>query len=270
MKDIFTALTYKDFLNQQLDLASQTTKGAKSALATAMACQTSYLSQVLHGDAHLSLEQAEKLAQHYALNASETEYLYLLIQHDRAGTSGLRLHFNRKMEQIHKDRLNLKNRVQASEEISKEEQSTYYSAWIYAAIHVILTIPEFRTLHEIAKKLNLSLEVTKNALDFLVNSGLAVKKKNEFHPSKKRMHLGHDSSMIIRHHTNWRLNSLQSLESKPQTTTDLHYSSVVSLSKADVIVIREKLLQEIQNTKNVIKKSDEEELFAFHVDFYGL
>lgn len=270
MESIFTAKNYKEFLNQQLEQASQTTKGAKSALAAAMACQTSYLSQVLHGEAHLSLEQAEKLAAHFGLNANETEFLYLLIQHDRAGTLGLRQHFSRKMDQIHRDRLSLKNRVQPNEEISKEDQSTYYSSWIYATIHVLLTIPEFRTPQEIAKKLKLSYEITRNALEFLVSSGLVVKKKNEFHPSKKRMHIGHDSSMVIRHHTNWRLHALQSLESKPHTITDLHYSSVVSISKTDASRIHEKLLREIQNAKNVIKDSPEEELFAFHLDFYEL
>ena len=51
---------------------------------------------------------------------------------------------------------------------------------------------------------------------------------------------------------------------------DLHYSTVVTLSEQDFRKIKESLLQTIEEARETIRKSPEEKLCSFCVDFYEL
>lgn len=51
-------------------------------------------------------------------------------------------------------------------------------------------------------------------------------------------------------------------------TNDLFYSSVVTLSKADITKIKSKLVQWITETKSIIRESKEEEVYSFNLDFF--
>ena len=64
-----------------------------------------------------------------------------------------------------------------------ETQIKYYSHWSIAAIHVLLTIPEFRTRAAIAAKLNLSTTDINAGLDFLKDqlADLNTRKKLQSH-----------------------------------------------------------------------------------------
>ena len=59
---------------------------------------------------------------------------------------------------------------------------------------------------------------------------------------------------------------MRSLEQ--QNDSDLHYSSVVSISHDDVLKIKADLIKQIENTKAVVKASPEEELCCFALDFF--
>lgn len=88
----------------------------------------------------------------------------------------------------------------------------------------------------------------------------------DYTTGQARLYLPGDSSLISRHHANWRIHALQSLFAA--NSEDLHYSSVVTLSREDGARIREQLIQAIQKAKEIIKDSPEEDLFGFHMDFY--
>jgi hypothetical protein len=51
---------------------------------------------------------------------------------------------------------------------------------------------------------------------------------------------------------------------------DLHYSMVVSLSRHDVVRIKERILEEIKENQAIIKNSKEEELYAYTIDFFSM
>ncbi len=51
---------------------------------------------------------------------------------------------------------------------------------------------------------------------------------------------------------------------------NLHYSSVISLSKQDVQQIREILIKTIERIKPIIQRSPEETLYGFSMDFFGM
>jgi hypothetical protein len=61
---------------------------------------------------------------------------------------------------------------------------------------------------------------------------------------------------------NWTLNETKS--------TDIHYSTVSSLSIDDVEKIKSKFVQAIQDYVQTIGPSKEEALYNFNLDFYSL
>ncbi|MBC7371681.1 MAG: DUF4423 domain-containing protein [Bdellovibrionaceae bacterium] len=64
------------------------------------------------------------------------------------------------------------------------------------------------------------------------------------------------------------MDSIRSLE-KDQAQ-NLHYSSVVSISKKDVANIQEKLIEVLAEIKPIIRKSKEEDIYSLSMDFFSL
>lgn len=266
-KNVFEFKAYKDYLRARTGVKG-TRKGIKSALARLMNCQPTYLSQVLHAHAHLSLEQAEKINTYFEHTKEEGSYFLLLVQKDRAGTHTLTQHFQEQIDEILQRRMVLTHRLSKEKTLSAADQSIYYSSWVFAAVHISLTIPELRTREAISNHLHLPIRKVTEVLDFLVSIGLAKVENNSFLPGASIVRLGSDSHNIIKHHTNWRNQAVESLDR--DRTSDLHYSAVVSLSKEDVLKVKSILIETTQSSLKVIKDSAEEELFVLNMDFFTL
>ena len=101
----FDYTEYKPFLTAWILAQPHKGHGSKAAMARAAACQTAYISQVVLGSAHLSAEQAEKLAHFFKFSEEETGYFILLVQKDRAGTESLRKHCLRQISKSTKSTL---------------------------------------------------------------------------------------------------------------------------------------------------------------------
>lgn len=267
-KTIFEYTDYKPYLNDLFDEKSQETKGYKSKVSAAIGIQLSYLSQVLHRNVHLSLEQAEALNTELGHSHQEAEYFLLLVQHARAGTKNLRERLQQQIKALQEKRFVLKNRVAGTKELSSEDQMTYYSRWIYAALHMAVAVPELNTRDKIAQYLGLDASVAAEALEFLVSKDLVRQEGSTYSIGEARLFLGADSPMIRQHHTNWRMQSLQALE-RP-LHEQLHFSTVVTLSRDDFNKIRENLIRNINEARAVIRESKEEEVAALNLDFFLL
>jgi len=267
-KTIFDFKDYKQYLRERIASYPKKGRGMRSALATAIRCQPAYLSQVLNGNADISLDQADAINTFLGHNKEEGRFCLLLVQAARAASHSLKQHLREQMQEVIDSRLVLKNRLNIKQTLSLENQATYYSAWYYAAIHVILTIPELQTRDAIAKHLNLPLVKVTQVLDFLESVNLAQKHRDRYTVGEARLHLGHDSSLISKHHANWRLKSLQSLEK--DSSADLHYSSVVTISREDTLAIKGELIKTIEGLKKTIRASNSESIHCLSLDFFEL
>lgn len=266
-KAVFEFQHYKAYLKEKAG-GPRTKTGAKTALAKAIGCQTTYLSQVLHANAHLSLEQAERVNEFYGHSKEEGLFFFLLLQKDRAGTRTLAAHFQEQMDEILRRRLVLTKRLGEKTQLSPESQSVYYSSWVYAAAHIALTIPELRTREALAAFLQLPIKKVTEVLEFLASVGLAVPNGAHFEVGESHIRIGNDSHNIIKHHSNWRTRALEALDR--ERLEDLHYSGVVSLAREDLRRIKEILLDAVKTTQAVVKDSKEEELCAIAIDFFSL
>lgn len=261
---------YSDYKLYILALEEQSRsfqRGFRRRLAEAIGCQSAFVTQILGGSAHLSLEQGLKAAQHFGLTARELKYFMLQIEHARAGTEDLRLYFARALEDLRREILDLRHNVVAHE-LSEEGKLTYYSHWSFAAIHILVTIPRFQKIEAVAEALGLREEEAQVALRFLVDTGLVTNENGRLVPGQTHLHLGSDSRMIRHLHTQWRLRALESLHRVRED--DVHYSTVSSLSRADIQVLKARMVEWIRAYTETIRPSPEEELCAFSLDFYRL
>ncbi len=268
-KDLFSYFDYREFLKGWILSQPKKGRGQRAAIAAAIKSPVSHISQVLSGVSHLSFEQAEEVNEYLGHNEDESEYFLLLVQLVRAGTPKLKKRIESQVQKIQSKRLVLKDRLKVKKTVSSEDQALFYSSWHYAAVHILITIKQYQTKEAIAKYLKVSSRKISEVLGVLVKLGLAEAENGRYTASVARFHLGSDSPMISKHHANWRLQAIQSLD-KENFFEDLHYSSVVSISNNDTIKIKNLLVKSIENAKLLISDSPEEELHSLCLDFFKI
>lgn len=268
-KGIWTFKDYKEFIDHALEMNPSL---SKSGLAKATTCQSAYISQVLRGTAHFSLEQAMKAAQYLELTTDEQDYFLTVLQYNRAGTTELKNYFKSKMDEISKSHLTLSKRLKTKHTLSIAEQSYYYTSWINAAVHLMVIMPQVKDLSDLARLLNVPLEKVKKSLEFLLKTGLVEKTKTGYKSGNSYIHLSPDSPLLPHMHMNTRqlvMEKLQRFEAQ-DLKDNLIYSSTITLSQKDFDKIKEVLIGTIQEIKSVIRTSEEEVLGVFNVDFISI
>lgn len=264
---IFDYRSYKPYL-LAICGGKKIRRGAKAQLAAAAQCQATYISQVLHGKAQLSPEQAERISRFLQHPKAEAQFFMLLLQKDRAGTNELRDFYVTQIEEQIVQRMNVVNRLGANNVLTEQQKAIFYSSWDYLAIHMALTIPELRTREALSHYFHLSVERVDKVLEFLVSCGLASQNKNKFETGVQVIRLGKESPHILQHHSHWRHQSIESLVR--ETERDLHYSAAVTLSKEDVLKLKERILDQIKENIGVIRESPAETVYVFNLDFFCL
>jgi plasmid maintenance system antidote protein VapI len=255
---------YRRFLKDAL-LGQNSARGRQSELARYLACQSSFVSQVLTNRAHLSLEHAPKVARYFGLAFEEEEFFLLLLQQGRAGTKELEQFFGKQIAARLKDRQLVKERIKIKDKISAEDEAIYYSMWYYGAIHILAAFPDVNDVDAIVAKLQLPRAIVVEAVEFLLHCGLVVRGKNGLDIGKARIHLGSDSPLVARHHLNWREQLKSYIERREGD--NLHYSGLIGITKKDAAKLRAMLLDFVENTEGVIKNSDAEAPFLLCLDF---
>jgi uncharacterized protein (TIGR02147 family) len=269
MTDLYRYNDYKTFLNEKLDDLDQGGRGARARMSRAIHCQTAYTAQVLRGHSHFGLEQGEAINDFLGHTDDEGHFFLLLLQAAKAGTPKLKSRFQKQIHEIQKNRRLLKNQLESRDELPEADQAIYYSSWLFGAVHALVSIPAFQTASQISARLGVEIRRVNEILEFLVRSQILDRNENgEIKIGKRQIHLGADSALIVRHHLNWRLQSMQAIEKDPKE--GLHYSSVVSISKKDFDDIQHRLVEMLKEVKSKIKHSAEEELGSLCLDFYRI
>jgi uncharacterized protein (TIGR02147 family) len=265
---VFEYRDYKKYLNAALSTGGAS-RGSRSRLAEALRCQTAFISHVLNGNSHFSLEHAVVISRFLNHTQDESKYFVLLVSLGRAGSKELEEHFKAQIDEMQKKRAQIKERIAVDRALTAEAQIRYYSAWYYSAIHVATSIPALQTRDALASALSLAPSLVNECLEFLTEHGLVAAKNNKYEIGPVRMHLGADSPMISRLHANWRLQAMQSME-RPVTrnASDLHYSTVLTISHDDAKRVREALLRAVDETEKIFRPSPEEVVYCVGMDWF--
>jgi uncharacterized protein (TIGR02147 family) len=266
MKKCFEFDDYKVFLAEVEASRAQVQRGFRTKLAEGLGVQNAYVSKVLNGEAHFSLEQGVRLCEFLGLDGDERQYLIWLLEHARAGTKELKNFFRSLLNELREKHLNIKKRVGNAAALSAESQATYYSQWYYGAIHALVSVPGFDSVESLGRALGLDRKKIEEAVLFLVDCGMLDQKKGGLVTGATQIHLDRSSPNISKHHTNWRMRAIESLSSGDEF--DIHYSAISSLSKADVEKIRAMVVKSVQEYVETVRPSKEETLYSFTMDFF--
>lgn len=90
---------YRILLRRKLDDQG---RGSRDRLSRFAKMQPAYLSMVLSGKHHFSLEQAERVAEFFEMKSAEKDFFLILVQIVRAGSDELREYFKLKLEELSK------------------------------------------------------------------------------------------------------------------------------------------------------------------------
>lgn len=266
-RSVFDFEDYKLFLRSRFPSVGQG-RGMRTQLAESLGCQLAFISKVLNSEAHFSLEHAMRISEFLSLPSEDANYFLLLVSLGRSGSKALEQHYRRQVRLLLEKRAEIAQRVKAKQSLALEDQVIYYSSWVYGAIHVLVSIPEYQTKSALAKRLNVPLKQLTEQLDFLVSKGILAERNGCYSVGNARLHLDRQSPLIGEHHTQWRIRAIHSLNRKAET--ELHYSAALSLSREDVREIREVLLKTIERSEKIMRPSKEETAFGLLVDFFEI
>jgi hypothetical protein len=107
-----------------------------------------------------------------------------------------------------------------------------------------------------------------SALIFLTKTGIIEELKGKLKAGVTQVHLNRESPLIKQHLTNWRMAAVASLSNNSKT--DVHYSTVSTLSKSDADYLRSEMVKFIESYLETIKPSKEETMYGLNLDFYSL
>jgi uncharacterized protein (TIGR02147 family) len=263
--NIFDYTVYREFLQALSRAKGQ--RGLQASLARAAGCQASYFSQVLNGRTHLTEDQALGIATHLEFSNVETEYLLLLLRHEKAGTQKLKEYLKNSIERVRKAQTDLSQRVKAEQiQIAEEELGKYLSSWIYAAVHMLTSSMDYQTPEKISARLALPLPKVKEALNFLKKLNFVDFSESRWKYKGGNMHVAKDSPWQASLQTQHRQLALRSISVNPEEA--MHYSSVFTISAKEKEEIKKLIGQFIQSSHSLIGKSGTEDLTCLCIDLF--
>ena len=164
-------------------------------------------------------------------------------------------------------RNNLKERFAETKPVLSEQQTLeFFSLWHISALQIAATIPHLQYRKKLQEALGISNETFKDSIEYLLKVGLIREEGNSLKPGPTKIFIGKDSQALKVHHANWRQRAIGSLDGPYHS--DLHFTSVFSLSKKDANLIKERIISEVAEIRQIVKTSPEEELHTFTIDFF--
>jgi uncharacterized protein (TIGR02147 family) len=266
LPNIFAYDNYQVFLADVVAKNRQH-RGFLTKMAAAARCQKSHLSRMLTSNQHLTLEHVTELARFFSFDESETDYFLNLVLLNKAGTKNLEMFFKRRLKDLRRKKRGEVSRAFSEDHLPKTlVEQKYYRSWIWGAIHIATDVETLNTAEEIASRLALPVDVVNNVLNELQSFGLVAKDHQGWKIKSGSIHLNDESTMIEKHHFNWRFKALEDLN-KP-SSDGLHYSVVQSCSVATYEKIKRLLTIELKEISSLVRDSKAEEIVCLNIDAF--
>lgn len=265
--NVFSFNTYKDFLHSYIYENKQ--KGLISQIAGKCGCDRTYLSQVLNGKADLTPDHMIQFCDKLGLSDMESRYLLLVLLRDRSSALAARKSFQLKIDHLKKEASVLTNKILENEkpgEISEESRTLYYSHWLYAAIHILCSIPAYQTSQALSLKLQTAPEAVNRILRDLLTMDVIRKDKDKYIHQGSDLYIPQSAPQSYAHHLNWRMRAVE----RTMFAEDVHYTNLFSISKEDVEKLRNQILKLIDDQRKCIRASGTDVGYSFNCDFFAI
>lgn len=262
---IFKMNSYVDFILKKIE-ENSLIRGYRSLLAKEAGCHRSYFSQVLSGNAELTMDQAANLASYWGLSEAVSEYFILMVSHQKAGTEALKKLLQRRMTEIKKKTTDNGISNQNAQILPAEHQLKYYGHWYYSAIHMLITTSKFWTASAVSQRLGLPLRVVEEAITSLESMLLIRRNKSAWRQCQTHTFLPGTAAMASSFHLNWRQRAIHQMQNQePLLFTATH---LYGISENDVQEFRKQLSDVYENFNSMSLKSKEEEVVTFTCDLF--
>jgi len=103
-------------------------------------------------------------------------------------------------------------------------------------------------------------------LEQLAAWGLVQQEGNRWKYLAGTFHLPKESPLVIQHHHNWRDRAV--LDAQLASDESLHYTNVQTVSRADIRILKELMLNFVSNCKEILDPSAEEDVVAITCDLF--
>lgn len=268
MTNPFDFDSYLEFLQTALPTHGKN-RGIRNRLAETLNCQKAFVSQVLGGKCHFSLEHGLVISKFLQLDKEEQEYFLLLLHKERAGSIELARFYEERLKELKQKKNLISSRIAAQQQsLGEADQLIYYSSWIYAAIHMGVMIPDLKDKVTLSRYFNLPVAKINEVLNFLASRGLVEIVHHQIKTGPTRLHLSSKSPLTSKHHANWRMRAIQALD-RSENEENLHYSLVMSASREAMTEIRSVFLDCIKRIEPILSAAKDEEVFVLNLDIFG-
>jgi uncharacterized protein (TIGR02147 family) len=265
--NIFEYEDYKVFVNDWVKMQPRGGYGVYSEIARRLGTNSVTVSQTFKGPRSLSLDHAAKLSQFMGLGRPECDFFLVLVQKEKAATAELKAILHRQLVAQRSSSQAIKNQIK-HEQLTDVDKATFYSSWHYVAVWLAAASPAGASARQIAERLRLPEKTVIEAVGFLVEKGLLLKAKNGFEFGQNVIHVPHDSIFAGKHHLNWRMKAIQSLDRNDDA--NLHYTAPVSLSAKLAVKIRAELVRQVAAWTKQIAAAPSEELMCLNIDWFQI
>lgn len=266
--DIFEQASYKEAIKLYLRNWGRPIRGAFKNIAEHLGVNPTLVSQVLSGPRDFSEEQMFAVCEYLGLPQLESQYLMTLLQIERAGTVALKKYYSKFLERIREQSQLVSSHAPKSRNLSDTEKATFYSNYIYSAIHIASGLEQNVTFDFICKRFSLSPARAREILDFLLETQLITEKNGKFSTGASFTHLDKKSPFVQKLISNWRLKAIDA--AAEMTDEEIFYSANFSVSKKDFSVLRKKMVQVIQDFILIAKDSPAEDIAQFNLDLFWI
>lgn len=257
--------SYKSIMKAYL--RGEGNRGALSRAAESLNCQRSFLSRIMNSKMQLTPDLGFKLCVHWHLTPVEREYFQALVEMERAVDPTYAAHLRDKIKVMKEAHESLSDRSKRPAPTGSHD-TLYFSGWHWTAIHFLTSIQEFQSIEAIASRLNLSKQFVKECLEQLASWDFVNHLGNRWEYKRGEYHLPKDSPLVILHHQNWRYKSV--MDAQSVNGDSIHFTNVHTISRANLPILKERILRFISETNELLKSSQEEDCVVLLCDFFKL
>ena len=263
---VFDFEDYREFLKAITHKLSSEKAGEMSRMAKALKVSTSFLSQVLQGNKNFSHDHAFLLSKYLRMTDFEHRYLIELVNLARATHPELKEITRVHMKEYRDRAYPLSGIPSAGQLLGEKEQAIFYSDWQHIAVQLLTGIKGFQTVEAISKRLGIEAAAAKQILNFLTDVGFCVRSGQTFGVGTRRTHLEKRSSLRSRHHSSWRLKSLDHFNNESED--EVFFTFPMRIDEETFALLSTRLKELMKEINALVAKSGNETLACCNIDFF--
>ena len=98
------------------------------------------------------------------------------------------------------------------------------------------------------------------------STGLCKVENQKIIIGQTHTHIGQDSPLVYKHHTNWRLKSFE--RHNKLDADEIMFTAPISIAKSDIPKVRSKVLKFVEEIREVVNESDPEQVCCLNIDWF--